>query len=173
MANGGAPPDQRAIEEWRQLRTVINNGIEQQFKVRYWLLILLTALLAAVYADKMNLGAGVFVIVSLLLTICLAFVELVVREFKRRAIDRCRAVEASLRYPAKAEYDGPQIEESLGACWDLKATIPQLLQEAKFFTFWTFYVAIWLVVLLLAIAAFSSQGRDAKPGEASVAGKSM
>ncbi len=48
------------MEEWRQLESVSNRVEQQEYQVRSWLLVLLAALLAALYADQAKLDGATF-----------------------------------------------------------------------------------------------------------------
>jgi hypothetical protein len=151
MTNGQGSSYDRAMEEWRQLQLVVTRIEHQEFQVRGWLLVLLAALLAALYADKTRLEAAMFGGVSALLTFCLAFAELVVRVTKRKAINRSHIVEEFLS--ESGEYDGPKLALSLGSAWDWQTLSGLMWHEARIITVWGFYLPIWVIVLILSNAA--------------------
>ena len=141
-------PDARAMEEMRILQGVIKRAEQQEFQVRGWLLVMLSALLAALYSEKSKLNGIMFGGVSGQLTLFFANAELITRIVKRKAIRRVARVEAALR--GDGQYDGPMIAKSLSGEWGMKTLLRLMWHEALIITVWGFYLPIWLIVLALA-----------------------
>jgi hypothetical protein len=110
----------------RSLQAIITRIEQQEFQIRGWLLLILSALLAAVYSEKIKLNRAAFGSVSALLTVFFAFAELVVRVPKRKAIWRVDDVEEALR--GEKPYDGPRITASIAPFWDQK-TLTELMRN--------------------------------------------
>jgi len=139
--------DERAMEEWRQLQDIVSRLEGSEYHVRGWLLVLLGALVAALFSERTRLTGLLFGGVGAVIVALFCWMELVVRVPKRRAIRRADLVEASLR--GEREYDGPLLGRSLtrhggGPSWEI------MRDELRIRQFWGFYVAVLFVVAVFA-----------------------
>jgi len=151
MSNEISAPDARAMEEWRQLQTIIGRHEGLEFQVRGWLLVLLVALVAALFADKSKLSAAAFSSVGVLVIAAFGFMELMIRVPKREAIGRVAVVEAALR--GDVTYDGPAICRTLSRGPGTSSWRDALVSEIRILGVWTFYLP--LLFVLAIVAAFS------------------
>jgi hypothetical protein len=161
MATGGiegetfmSMPDERAMEEWRLLQSIISRHETIEFQIRGWLLVLLVALVAALYADRTRLNNAAFGGIGAALVLLFLVMELIVRIPKRLAIRRVALVEAMLR--GEKEYDGPGISLSLAnrviSTKQPDRTMSQtrlLWDEIRIALVWLFYVVLLLVVAII------------------------
>jgi hypothetical protein len=138
--------DERAMEEWRQLQGIVSRLVGSEYHIRGWLLVLLGALVAALFSERTRLTGLLFGGVGAVIVALFCWMELVVRVPKRRAIRRAELVEASLR--GEREYDGPLLSRSMtrhgGASWEI------MRDEVGIRQFWGFYVAVLFVVVVFA-----------------------
>jgi hypothetical protein len=139
-------PDPRALEEWKQLQTIIGRLEGLEFQIRGWLLVLLGALIAALLSEKSRLTPHVFLIIGLTIVSIFCFMELTTRMPKRRAIHRARTVEQALQ--GNAEYNGPAIVANLSG--DPSKRFKLLAREFLITNFLAFYVPLWILVAIIA-----------------------
>jgi hypothetical protein len=81
-------PDERAMEEWRQLETIIGRYEGQEFQVWGWLFVLLGVFGTALYAEKPKLSGPVFAAVGGSLVLVYCSIELVIRIPKLTSVSR-------------------------------------------------------------------------------------
>ena len=142
--------DERALEEWKQLEEIIGRVETREVHTRGWMLVLLGAQVAALFSEKTRLPSPVFATAGISVVLLFAWIELVLRTPKRRAIARARQVEASLRDPT-IPYDGPLLTESFTGpnkepSWQL------MFREVRTNAFWAFYLAAAILVAVFACA---------------------
>ena len=101
-----------AIEEWKLLNSVIARLEDVEYKIRSWLIALITGLAVALYSNKIDLPVLGFAIITILLIVIFAWMDLIHRIPKRYAIDRAKEVEKILK-GENAIYDGPLMSKSL------------------------------------------------------------
>ena len=77
-----------AMEEWKQLHSIVGRLETLVFQNRGWLLLLLGGLVAALYAERRLLTGRLFALVGTLLVLLFCWTELVLRVPMRRAIHR-------------------------------------------------------------------------------------
>jgi hypothetical protein len=138
------------MEEWKQLQTIIGRYDTLEFQHRGWLLVLVGALIAALYADKGRLSGGLFAVVAGTVWALFLWMELVSRLTKRKALWRVRAVETCLR--GEAPYDGPRLSLSLS----FPAAVPEwrmMLREVRIALVWAFYGGLLAIILIFALTA--------------------
>lgn len=137
-------PDPCAMEEWKQLQTIIGRLQGLEYMIRGWLLALIGGLITALLTHSLN--PVIFLVIAILAIAAFCFMELATRAPKRRAIDRCRKVEESLRGGNK--YVGPSITASLSDC--PRKRFKAALTELQNATVIGFYVPVAAVVLIVA-----------------------
>ena len=134
-----------AIEEWKLLNSVIARLEDVEYKIRSWLLALITGLAVALYSNKIDLPVLGFAIISILLIVIFAWMDLIHRIPKRYAIERAEKVEEILK-DENAIYDGPLMSKSLSE--PRKEIIGKELR--RMFAN-TPYIQILILVILLSI----------------------
>jgi hypothetical protein len=149
--NSLAQPDPRAMEEWNQLQIIIGRHEGLEFQIRGWLLLLLVALVAALFDDARQLSPTVFLVVGVLVIAAFGFMELMIRVPKREAIDRVGKVETALR--GEQSYDGPAICRTLSRGPGTSAWSRTAISEIQILWFWTFYLPLLAVVGIIAGSA--------------------
>jgi len=137
-----------AIEELRQLQTVIGRMDQLEFQVRAWLLALLGALVAAKFSHSPRLSSVHFLLVGSSLTLTFVLMELVVRIPKRKAINRAFVVEEMLR--SYQSYDGPKISLSLSTHWGKREILRLMIKEAIIWPVLGFYVPVVAILIIIA-----------------------
>lgn len=141
-------PDERAMEEWKQLETIIGRFEGQEFQVRSWLFVLLGVLGAALLAERPRLSGPVFAAVAGGLVWVHCAMELVIRIPKRKAYERVAEIERALR--GEAAYDGPRI----GMALDSGRTRPKMYwAEFRKSRVWFFYASLFVLVLIFGLAS--------------------
>ena len=111
--NGGknSLPDPVALEEWKLLASIIGRLEEVEYKIRSWLVALITALAVALYSKRLDLSVGSFALIGIILIIIFVWMDLIHRMPKRNAIKRDREIEEILR--EGRQYDGPKMSMTL------------------------------------------------------------
>jgi hypothetical protein len=138
------------MEEWKQLQTIIGRHEGLEFQIRGWLLVLLIALVAALFSDSSKLDPQVFFCASVLVIIAFGFMELMVRVPKREAIGRVAVVEAALR--REVPYDGPAICKTLSQGPGTSPWSDTIASEIRILGVWTFYLPLMVVVVIIAVS---------------------
>ena len=134
-----------AMEEWKQLQTIIGRFDTLEFQIRGWLLVLLGGLITALYSEKTNLQPFAFFVIALFAIGAFCLMELTTRRPKRIAITRAYDVEQSIR--SNGPYDSPGIAYNISE--GAKSTIWNFLGEFKIATIWPFYILLFLFVVLM------------------------
>jgi len=137
-------PNLVAIEEWKLLSATIARLEDVEYKMRSWLLALITGLAVALYSENIDLPVVGFMIIGILLVIVFAWMDLIHRMPKRKAIERSKEVEESLRKGGPA-YSGPLM------CVKLTARRTGKREELKRMFWNTPYVQILILVILLGL----------------------
>jgi hypothetical protein len=134
-------PNSVAIEEWRQLQTIIGRYDGLDVTIRGWLLALLGGLLAAFFAKGSHIHWSLLYFVWFAAEIAFILIEGYSRAIKRVATDRSGEVEQSLREPPFFYY-GPLIHERLS---EGSLGWRDIVSEALEVQVWIFYAAVALV----------------------------
>ena len=142
-------PQDIAIEELRQLQSVINRMEQLEFQVRAWLLALLGAMVAARLTNPNRLTGMQFLILGVMLSFVFLLMELVVRIPKRKAIKRVWRVEGALR--GDCVYDGPRISISLSAGWQNRAVFSLMFQELRILPVYGFYIPVVAILVIVSL----------------------
>jgi|HubBroStandDraft_5_1064220.scaffolds.fasta_scaffold70597_2 hypothetical protein len=141
-------PDPRAMEEWKQLQTIIGRLEGLEFQVRSWLLVLLGALIAVLFKEGPKLTGPVFLFAGLSIIVAFGYMELHFRVSKRAAINRVDRVESALR--DEEPYDGPGIFRGLSERGP-RSDLVTMKAEITVAHVWSFYIPLVLVVLILTL----------------------
>jgi len=150
-------PDARAMEEWKQLQSIIGRLETLEFQVRGWLLVLLGGLVAALLNGN-KLKPPIFALVSIPALFAFCGMELVFRRSKRAAIRRGedRREPASrqheLRWPADLRRNDRWRRLAL---WNLR----YLWKEARMVQVWSFYSASLLILRVSLLLVRAKGGR--------------
>ncbi|RSL18621.1 hypothetical protein EDE15_4211 [Edaphobacter aggregans] len=134
-----------AVEEWKQLQTIIGRFDTLEFQIRGWLLVLLGVLLTALFSEKAQLKPSAFGLIGMFAVAAFCSMELTTRRPKRIAIIRAYDVEKAIRQ--NAQFDSPRIAYSFSN--SPKATIWDILAEFKIAHVWTFYVLLFSIILAI------------------------
>ena len=102
-----------AVEEWRLLQRIIARKETIVFRIRGCCYLLLVVLGAAIFHARTHLAEWILLYLAYLVALTFFAVEVGQKVALRRAIDRSRQVEHSLRegFP----YDGPRLGDTLSA----------------------------------------------------------
>jgi hypothetical protein len=138
-----------ALEELRQLQGIIARYESQIFQIRGWLLVLVGALVAAILK---NLPPALFFVLNVVIIPVFAFMELLTRGPKRRAIQRAGEVEETLR--GERDYDGPLIHLTLSR--SLHSRRDFIFSELRITSFWAFYGLLLGVALIVTMSISGS-----------------
>ncbi|MDM0105009.1 hypothetical protein QTH97_08695 [Variovorax sp. J22R24] len=145
-----------AIEEFKQLQTIIGRHEGQEYQVRGWLLVLLGGLVAALFSgDNSRLFVWAFLAVGCVLILAFFFMELMIRVPKRESIDRVASIERALR--GEIAYDGPLICETLSGGPGTNPWRSIARAEVKVLGVWSFYIPVLAIVLIIATSAHVSR----------------
>ena len=144
--NGGknSLPDPVALEEWKLLASIIGRLEEVEYKIRSWLVALITALAVALYSKRLDLSVGSFALIGIILIIIFVWMDLIHRMPKRNAIKRDREIEEILR--EGRQYDGPKMSMTLA-----KPRRCGMLQELWRMAWNTPYLQFLILVILLSL----------------------
>ena len=139
-----------AIEEWRQLQSIVVHLEKQEYAIRRWLITLIVGLTAVVFAKTqiLNLTATEYGITTTVTVALFLLAELAQRVPKRKAIRRIRKIEECLR--EHDGYDGPKIAYSLS---DDSTFMSIMLNEVTNPHVIMFYVPLGSVIALIAYVA--------------------
>ncbi|WP_020587119.1 hypothetical protein [Desulfobacter curvatus] len=139
-----------AVEEWKQLESVIQKYDDIRLRLNGWLIALLSAFLVAVFTDKFELSIGTLVTLPIAVILFFYIAETCIGVGEARAIVRKKYVERCLRQGD--DYDGPRVSESLEPTRDYKILIPEAAKEFLNATAYLpkLMVGIIIVILLLA-----------------------
>jgi hypothetical protein len=141
-----------AMEELKLLSAIIARYESFEFQLRGWLLLILGALIAALFAEKGHISGTLFGIIASLAVVIFLWMELIMRLTKRKAIWRFGVVEAALR--DGSSYDGPAITRHLSKPPKGSSESYQMMrQEIKISLVWGFYLGLFIIILTLAITA--------------------
>ena len=140
-----------ALEEMKQLQTIIARCESEAFQIRGWLLVLIGALVAAILK---NLPPMLFLLLSVVMIPVFASMELVTRGPKRRAIQRVGKVEEALR--GERAYDGPVIQATLSR--SVHGRWSFAFSELRIVNFWAFYGALLVIATIVALSISGSVG---------------
>jgi len=143
--------DQCKIEEWKQLEGIIRLRWEFVFKIRGWLLALLTALTVALYSGHIPISRHWFLVIIYAIIIMFLWLEQVQVIIARRAIKRKEYVEMVLR--GEAEYDGPKVTTELMPTGRFGILIREILSEVKNAMVIIPTILLIIVMTLLVIGA--------------------
>jgi hypothetical protein len=145
-ATNADKPDERALEEWKQLETCIGRYEGQEFQVRSWLFVILGAFGAALYAEKSKLSGFVFAAGGGALVWVYCYMELIIRIPKRKAYKRVGEIEMALR--GEIPYDGPRMSLALGSDGPKS---PMFWRELRKLRVWSFYLSVFMIVVVIGI----------------------
>jgi hypothetical protein len=98
-------------EEWKQLQTIIGRLEDGEYKLRNWLIAILTALSVAAFSEKLNITFSDFLLLGWTIICVFMLAELSHRIPKRKAIQREQKIEKYIR--EGKGYDGPRIADVL------------------------------------------------------------
>lgn len=145
MADEESKREARAASELKQLQDIIARYESQAFQIRAWLLVLVGALVAGILK---NLPPILFLVLCNVMVPVFAFMELITRRPKRRAIERVGSVEEALR--GERDYDGPLVQRTLSASPHSKWRF--VYAEIRVANFWAFYGALLLISAIVALS---------------------
>jgi hypothetical protein len=134
-----------AVEEWKQLQAIIGRFDTLEFQIRGWLLVLLGVLITALFSEKAQLQPSAFFVIGIFATAAFCSMELMTRRPKRIAINRAAEVEESIRLNGR--FDSPRIADIISN--GPKSTIWDMVAEFRIGHVWTFYLLLFLFVLLM------------------------
>ena len=148
--NNGSLTDwcETAKEEWKLLQAIIGRLENNEYKIRSWLIALLTALGVGLFSGKIPLlNPAEFLTMSALLILLFLFIELIHRIPKRRAMNRVGYIEKCLR--TGTGYCGPKIRKELSQ----RARFVPMFRELLILPVYGFYILVILMVAVLSRAA--------------------
>jgi len=152
-------PEQGALEEWKQLQTIIGRLDTLEYQHRGWLFVILGALVAGSITKPHTIEPGVFLLLGLSIVIIFCVMELMTRMPKRSSIDRAKFVEHVLqgkefknRRGEVIEYKGPDTANSLSG--GDSTTFSAHMREFTVPGVWAFYIPLGLVIFM--ISSFSA-----------------
>ena len=137
-----------ALEEWKELQGIIARLEDGEYKLRNWLLALLTGLCVAILSGKLTMSFFKFSALGQSIIFLFMVADLTHRIPKRRAIERAKKVEEFLR-GAEEKYEGPNIAEMLG----LRRTLPEYGRELWRMLKHTPYLPLMVVAGIVAYVA--------------------
>jgi hypothetical protein len=159
-------PEQGALEEWKQLQTIIGRLDTLEFQHRGWLLVLLGGLIAAVLTKPSTMSPVLFLVVGLIIVCIFCFMEMTTRMPKRTAIDRARKVERILQN-GDPTYKGPAIAQTISE--GASKTLKDIKRELRIANVWAFYIPLAIVVALIATPSILAAGATVTPAPAAPA----
>ncbi len=134
-----------AEKELELLQSIVNQWVGFSFKIRGWLLALITGLTVGYLSGKIEFGGVVYLAISASLIACFWIIDQSQRVVAGLAIKRMQHIEELLR--SDHPYDGPRITESL-----LPALKPLfVLKEVFKASFQALSFIPYFVLLLLAV----------------------
>jgi len=139
-----------ALAEYTHLENIILNYSDKFYRIRNWLIAILTGLTVAYYSMELAIDIYMFLIVSYLFIFLFYFLELTQRVVQKRALKRLEKVENMLK--GDLEYDGPKITESLKGAEEFLNLISDIRSESGNALIWVPYFVIALVITLISIA---------------------
>lgn len=93
-----------AIEEWKQLESVIQKYDDIRMRINGWLLALLSAYLASVFTDKLQLPIAGLITLPIVVIVLFHITETGIGVGEARAIKRKKYVEECLREGGKLRW---------------------------------------------------------------------
>jgi hypothetical protein len=136
-----------AVEEWKQLQTIIGRFDTLEFQIRGWLLVLLGILVTTLFTEKAQFHSGAFCIIGIFIVVAFCSMELMTRRPKRIAINRAHDVEDAIRQ--NEQFDSPRIADSISE--GPKSTIRDLVAEFTIAHVWAFYLLLFFLILVVSM----------------------
>lgn len=141
-----------AVEEWKQLESVIQKYDDIRMRINGWLIALLSAYLASVFTDKLQLPITGLITLPIALIILFHIAETGIGVGEARAILRKKYVEECLR--VGKNYDGPRVSESLEPTRYYKVLLPEAVKEFFNATAYLPKLMIGIITVILLLANY-------------------
>jgi len=136
-----------ALAEYNHLENIITNYSDKFYRIRNWLLVILSGLMVGFYTEKISVDKCDLWYGSLLFIILFYFMEIIQRVVQKKAMIRVAHVEKCLK--GEEEYDGPKITESLKISENPLTLFLGVLIESKNALIWFPYLLMMFTVTAL------------------------